>query len=142
MLKEFIVKQRAKNELIKAFLNMGLYKTYQKGNGRELKVYPKIHDVDFQKDKTQYVFTLVNGMDPKELEKKEYVLQQHFGKNIELDGDYKNFTLKIYKTSMPEKLKYNAKTITQNIRGLKLGIICGVDRNGQYVSFDLTKHPH
>ncbi|MGM0878709.1 MAG: FtsK/SpoIIIE domain-containing protein [Bacillota bacterium] len=30
----------------------------------------------------------------------------------------------------------------RTISRFKLGIICGQDRNGQYVSFDLLKQPH
>ncbi len=142
MLKEFIVKQRAKNELISAFSNMGLYKTYKKGNGRDLKTYPKIHSVDIQEDKTEYVFTLLNGLDPKELQKKEYVLIQHFGKNFKLEGEHKRFVLTIYHTSIEKELIYQTEEITQYVTTVSLPVICGKDRQGQYVVFDLLKQPH
>jgi S-DNA-T family DNA segregation ATPase FtsK/SpoIIIE len=81
-------------------------------------------------------------MDPKEVMKKEYVFKQTFGSNIELEGDYKRFILTIYKKTMPKELIYQQKEVMQNISRFKLGIICGQDRNGQYVSFDLLKQPH
>jgi len=143
VLKEFIAKQKAKTELIKAFGNMGLYKTYKSGE-KERKLYPKIHSVRFNyEEKTlEYVFTLLNGMDPKELDKKEYVITQHFGKNYTLEGDVKMFKLTVHTKTMPPELKYNFKNILPAIQDYNLGIIAGMDRHGQYVAFDLLKQPH
>lgn len=56
--------------------------------------------------------------------------------------DYKRFILTIYKTTMPKELIYKQEEVIRNISQLKLGIICGQDRNGQYISFDLLKQPH
>ncbi|MGM0876169.1 MAG: FtsK/SpoIIIE domain-containing protein [Bacillota bacterium] len=73
--------------------------------------------------------------------KKEYVFKRTFGSNIELEDDYKRFTLTIYQTTMPKELIYSHEEVIRNISRVKLGIICGQDRNGQYVSFDLLKQP-
>ncbi|MGM0878888.1 MAG: FtsK/SpoIIIE domain-containing protein [Bacillota bacterium] len=142
MFSEFIKRQKAKSDLNKCFMNAGLYKTYKNSSGRQFYSYPKIHAVVFKDDSIQYTFTLLNGMDPKEVMKKDYVFKQTFGSNIELEGDYKRFTLTIYKTTMPKELIYKQEEVIRNISQLKLGIICGQDRNGQYISFDLLKQPH
>ncbi|MGM0875332.1 MAG: FtsK/SpoIIIE domain-containing protein [Bacillota bacterium] len=43
---------------------------------------------------------------------------------------------------MPKELIYKQEELIRNISQIKLGIICGQDQNGQYVSFDLLKQPH
>jgi S-DNA-T family DNA segregation ATPase FtsK/SpoIIIE len=142
MFSEFIQRQKAKSDLNKCFMNAALYQTYKNSGGRQFHTYPKIHALEFKEDCTRYVFTLLNGMDPKEVMKKEYVFKQSFGSNIELEGDYKRFTLTIYKKSMAKELIYNAKEISQYVTSVSLGVICGQDRYGEYVYFDLLKQPH
>ncbi|MCM3165106.1 FtsK/SpoIIIE domain-containing protein [Metabacillus litoralis] len=142
MISEFIKRQKAKSDLNKCFMNAGLYKTYKNSSGRQFHSYPKIHEVVFKDDSTQYTFTLLNGMDPKEVMKKEYVFMQSFGSGIELEGDFKRFILTLHKKAMPKELIYKAEEIIQFLSLHKLGVICGQDRYGEYVTFDLLKQPH
>jgi DNA segregation ATPase FtsK/SpoIIIE, S-DNA-T family len=137
---EFIQCQRAKSELRKAFNNAGLFIQYKNGD-KEMKIFPKIHSVEIDEEQTQYVFTLLNGMDPKEVSKKEYVFMQHFGENIELDGDHKTFTLTIYRKTFPKELKYNYDAILPVIDGLNLPIVAGMDRHGQWHVYDAINEP-
>jgi len=138
---EFIECQRAKSALKKAFYNAGLFISYKNGD-KTYKIFPKIHSVKIDDDRTEYVFTLLNGMDPKEVAKKEYVFMQHFGENIELDGNHKTFTLTIYRKTFPRNLRYNYSEIFPFIEGLALPIICGMNRHGQYVAYDAISEPH
>lgn len=142
MISEFIQRQKAKSDLNKCFVNAGLYQTYKNSGGRQFHTTPKIQSIEFKEDCTRYVFTLLNGMDPKEVMKKEYVFMQSFGSNIELEGDFKRFILTIHKKKMPKELIYKEKEIIEYLSTLKLGIICGQDRYGEYVAFDLLKQPH
>ncbi|NNU88687.1 DNA translocase FtsK [Geobacillus sp. MR] len=138
---EFIECQRLKAQLKKAFHSAGLYIPYKSGD-KEIKIFPKIHSVKIDDDQTEYVFTLINGMDPKEVTKKEYVFMQHFGENIMLDGDHKTFTLTVYRKTFPRNLPYNYSEILPAIDGLALPIICGMDRHGKYVAYDAINEPH
>jgi DNA segregation ATPase FtsK/SpoIIIE, S-DNA-T family len=138
---EFIERQRAKSALKKAFYNAGLFISYKNGD-KTYRIFPKIHSVKIDDDQTEYVFTLRNGMDPKEVTKKEYVFMQHFGEHIELDGDHKTFTLTIYRKTFPRNLQYNYSEIFPAIEGLALPIICGMNRHGQYVVYDAINEPH
>jgi DNA segregation ATPase FtsK/SpoIIIE, S-DNA-T family len=138
---EFIERQRAKSALKKAFYNAGLFISYKNGD-KTYKIFPKIHSVDITEDQTEYVFTLKNGMDPKEVMKKEYVFMQHFGENIKLDGNHKTFTLTIYRTTFPRNLQYNYPDIKPHLEGLTLPIICGMNRHGQYIAYDAISEPH
>lgn len=138
-----VAKIHEKSQLKKAFKNAGLINKYKSGD-KEIIIYPKIHAVqfDYKDKKTVYTFSLLNGMDPKEVKKKEYVFQQHFGRNIEIEGDLKKFVLTVYQVSMPDELTYNFKQIQPVIAPFKLGIIAGMNRNGEYIAFDLLKQPH
>ena len=142
-LKEYFFKQKIKSKLLDCFRSSGLFFTNQRSN-RIIYIYPKIHAINHkEKEKiTEITFTLLNGMDPKEVSKKEFVFQQYFGKSIDIDGDLKKYVLTIYESSMPKELKYNFNDIHLIIAPFKLGIICGKDRNGKYIAFDLLKQPH
>lgn len=96
MLEGFSKRQKARNELNQCFMNMGLLKTYKNSSGNQYYAYPIINAVKFNEESTQFVFTLLNEMDPKELMNKEDIIKQSFGQNIELEGDNKRFTLTIH----------------------------------------------
>lgn len=140
MVVNWFVKKQLKSRLNKAFYNAGLYIKYRSGD-REIPIYPKIHSAIETDDKIEFVFTLLNGMDPKEVTRKEYVFKQHFGKNIELDGDHKTFTITVYRTTFPKKLKYDYDAILPVIKGLNLPIVAGMDKHGQWHVFDAINEP-
>lgn len=144
MLRKLIYRAKARRELIKAFRSAGLCRIYKSKGGSDRVSYPIIHDVHFdEKEKSlRYVFTLLNGMDPKEVAKKEYVFRQHFGRNVELRGDLKRYVLTIYSEAMTAELAYKAQEISEVVKSHGVGIICGKDRLGRYVAFDLRKQPH
>jgi DNA segregation ATPase FtsK/SpoIIIE, S-DNA-T family len=143
MIKTFIRYQSAKAKLRRCFKYAGLIYKYKNGD-KDVTVYPKIHDVKFdtEKQSIRYVFTLVNGTDPKEVLKKEYVFNQFFGKNIELEGDYKKFELTVYQKGWVKELTYNYKDLETSIQGLKVPIVCGKDRNGNWIVYDAITEPN
>ncbi len=129
-------KLSARRKLIKSFKSAGLYLTI--GDNR---IYPRIHSVKLTEQATEYVFTLPNGLDPAIIKKNHFAFVQHFGKGIELEGEYKRFTLSI-KARKPATLPYDFEAIKPHVSAYKLGIICGIVRCGQYKAFDMTKQPH
>jgi DNA segregation ATPase FtsK/SpoIIIE, S-DNA-T family len=139
--REFLKRQRAKKELRKAFSAAGLYITYKSGD-KEIKIFPKIHSVKIDDDQTEYVFTLINGMDPKEVTKKEYVFQQVFGRNIKVEGDLKKFVLTIYKKTLPKRIPYRYNEIFPLINGLAMPIVCGKDIHGNWHVYDAKNNPN
>jgi DNA segregation ATPase FtsK/SpoIIIE, S-DNA-T family len=143
MLMTFIKNQSAKAKLRRCFKSAGLINKYKNGD-KEVTVYPKIHDVKFddEKQSIRYVFTLVNGTDPKEVMKREYVFNQFFGKNIELDGDYKKFELTVYERGLVNELTYKYKDIQEAIKGYKVPIVCGKDRNEKWTIYDAVVEPN
>ncbi|MED3549940.1 FtsK/SpoIIIE domain-containing protein [Cytobacillus praedii] len=128
---------KIRRKLIKTFKSGGIYLGTD-----ERPIFPKINNIKTNGYRTQIVFNLPNGLDPKSVVKKEYVFLQHFGKNIELEGEYKKFTLKIYHQSMPSTLKYNFADIQKACTDLLLPAVCGMDRTGEYIALDMLKHPH
>ncbi|MBT2615346.1 MULTISPECIES: FtsK/SpoIIIE domain-containing protein [unclassified Bacillus (in: firmicutes)] len=146
MLREFLFKSRAKSELIKAFRSAGLFKHYVSKGGNERTIYPQIHDIYLDKfDKSlRYTFTLLNGMDPKEIKKKEYVFKQHFGKSIEIEGDLKKFILTIHVKSLPKSVSYDFKEILQVIEqdNITFPIVAGKDIHNKLRLYDATNNPN
>lgn len=143
MIQTFIRNQKAKARLRRCFKSAGLIDKYKNGD-KEITVYPTIHDVkfDFDNKSIRYVFTIVNGTDPKDVQKKVYVFNQFFGKNIELDGDYKTFTFTVYQNGLVNELIYKYSEISTVIEGMKIPIVCGKDRNGNWIVYDAITEPN
>ncbi|WP_230200103.1 FtsK/SpoIIIE domain-containing protein [Bacillus niameyensis] len=111
-------------------------------DGTIRKVFPKIHSLKISNEILEYVFTLPNGLNPKLLKENYFVFLQHFGKSIELEGEFKKYVLTVYQQAMTSELTYNFEEFKESLKEHRLGIIAGLDRYGKYVSFDLLKQPH
>lgn len=134
-------KLKVRKKLIDAFKSGKIHLTYKAADNERL-IFPKIHSVNLAKETTTITFTLPNGLNPELLQKNYFAFQQHFGNGIELEGEYKKFELKIYNAPMPSELIYNFKSIKEIVNNYHLGVICGKNRQGVYVAFDLLKQPH
>lgn len=142
-MKMWLAKQRARAALMKVFRNGEIGNRYSYGSNSGL-VYPKIHSVNInQKEKNlTYVFSIPTGMDPKQIKKKEYCFMQVFGEQIEIKGDTKTFTLRVYLTHSSTLICYDADLFREQANKLRLPIVCGVDMNGAMVLYDMVDHPH
>jgi S-DNA-T family DNA segregation ATPase FtsK/SpoIIIE len=139
---EYFRTLRAKQTLKYAFTAAGLYQAKKLSNGKESRRYPKVHNVQLKDGHQRFVFTLLNGMDPKELKKKEFVFQQVFGRNIELKGDLKKYVLHVYAAEMKNHYIYSYPSIKEHLKRHSLPVSCGIDRHGEFVSFDMVQVPH
>lgn len=127
---------KARKRLISAFKNAGLFL-----GDAERPIYPSIKHVNAGENATAYTFTLPNGMDPALLKKNLYALQQTLGKNIEIDGEIKRFTLTVSHRTLPKKLPYNEAAIQTLVEGCSVPIVCGKDVAGNYVVYDAETEP-
>jgi DNA segregation ATPase FtsK/SpoIIIE, S-DNA-T family len=134
-------KIKARKQLVKAFKTAQIYISYSTDNG-ERYILPKIHSVSIDNHSTEYVFTLPTGVNPDLLRKNFYVFQQVFGKQIELDGEVKKFVLTVYNGSISNELTYRYDDIEQAIKGLKMPIMCGKNRYGEWVIYDAITEPN
>jgi DNA segregation ATPase FtsK/SpoIIIE, S-DNA-T family len=137
ILTEWRLKKRLKN----AFYNAGLYIPYKSGD-KVIPIYPRIHSADETDDKIEFVFTLKNGMDPKEVAKKEFVFQQTFGQYVEIKGDYKRFVLTVYKRIHNQTFGFNYVELEPLMLPFRLPIIAGKDKLGKIHVYDMAKNPH
>jgi DNA segregation ATPase FtsK/SpoIIIE, S-DNA-T family len=131
---------KARQKLIKAFKEGGIYKTI---GSDERKIYPKIHSIPNNKY-NYYTFTLLNGMDPKLLKKRFYVFQQVFGEGVYLEGEFKKFTLTIRESKKIDEVKYDYSTILEIIQKeeITLPIVCGCNEDGKLTIYDATNSPN
>ncbi|MEH7157494.1 FtsK/SpoIIIE domain-containing protein [Neobacillus drentensis] len=129
----------ARKNLFKAFRAGTIYKTF--GND-DKKIFPKIHSIRTTDHSTEFVFTLPTGLNPDLLKKNYFAFQQVFGERIKLEGEFKRFVLTQYQKGADKVLKFNTSEISELVTPYKLGIVCGKERTGQYVAFDLLKQPH
>ncbi|WP_088105230.1 FtsK/SpoIIIE domain-containing protein [Halalkalibacter urbisdiaboli] len=131
-----------RKKLVECFGVAGLYYLYESEKFKR-KIYPKIHSARNLEGRIEYVFTLLNGMDPKETKKKEYVFYQIFGRTLKIETDgIKKYILTIYAESLAKEIKWNWDVISPNLRGTKLPIYCGKDVNNEHVAYDMVKNPH
>lgn len=140
MIKQWLNKQRAKGELLKVFRTAEIGIPHGSGD-KKLFRHPKVNDVrfNFEQKTLTYVFTIPTGFDPKLIQKKRYVFEQVFSRNIELKGDLKTFTLTVFATYFPSEVTYNYESM--DLKG-KLPIPVGVDSHGRFFSYDMTENPH
>ncbi|WLR44494.1 FtsK/SpoIIIE domain-containing protein (plasmid) [Bacillus carboniphilus] len=141
-IKTLLQKFKARRELEYAFNVGGIYISKKNSGGKEIKRMPKIHEVTLFDDRTRYTFTLPNGYDPKEIDKKEYVFKQVFCRSLELKGDLKKYVLTVYKHKMTNEIKYNFCSIKGEIHEYKMPIYCGADRLGKNIIYDMSTKPH
>lgn len=127
-----------KSKLRECFRKSNLCLTYTMGSTKY--IYPKIHSIDYkeQENKTEIVWTLINGIDPREVKKKEYVFKQFFSKEITIDGDLKKFVLNIYHNPLPKKYKYKFNEFKPYIKDMKLPFILGRNITGQIEVIDIA----
>lgn len=130
-------KLQTRQRLVKAFKAAELYL-----GDIERPTFPKIQSTTISADSTAITFTLPNGLDPKLLTKNLYVFQQHFGKNIRLDGEIKRFTLTINKKSLPRELTYSYSATSHLLAGYDMPILCGKDSAGNYMVYDAITEPN
>ncbi|MDQ0257923.1 S-DNA-T family DNA segregation ATPase FtsK/SpoIIIE [Evansella vedderi] len=140
-----ILKERQlKSQLRKVFNAVGIYKEYQSYQDKK-KIYPKIHsarELD-NGNKIEFVFTLLNGMDPKEVKKKEYAFYQVFGSTLEIETDnIKKYTLTVYKKDIESRILWSYKKVKDLLKDYEVPVVAGVNKNNQYVTFDLIENPH
>ncbi|WP_374049110.1 FtsK/SpoIIIE domain-containing protein [Neobacillus sp. OS1-32] len=135
-------KLKARHKLIKAFRAGNIHLTYKMIDGTDRTILPKIHAVTINDSATTLIFTLPNGLNPDLLKKNFYVFQQHFGKNIELSGEIKRYTLRINHDSLPKVLPYNYATLQPHLEGVEMPIVCGKDSAGKWMIYDVITEPN
>jgi DNA segregation ATPase FtsK/SpoIIIE, S-DNA-T family len=147
-IKNYLYRVKMKDKLKNCFRAADLYKTVKVGD-RTVYIYPKIHSVTRKEDEnlTVIVFTLFNGLDPKEVKKKLYAFQQVFGKSIDLKGDTKQYKLYLYHKPLSTSLKYNYSEIDpyflkRDDEYFDFPIVVGQQKNGRYLVLELTDLPH
>ncbi|MEK4968533.1 FtsK/SpoIIIE domain-containing protein [Cytobacillus sp. FSL R7-0696] len=136
-LRELVASLNARKRLVNAFKSGEIYL-----GTAERPVFPKIHSVKIKAHSTQYTFSLPNGLNPDKLKRNYFAIMQHFGEQVRLDGEIKLFTLTVYAQALSNDMPYDIDEIREYVVKHKLGIICGKERAGEIVSFDLLKQPH
>ncbi|MED4017016.1 FtsK/SpoIIIE domain-containing protein [Sutcliffiella cohnii] len=142
-IKKWIKKKRFTDKINTCFKHSDLYQTYTNSGGKVTYIYPKIHAITEEEDKeiTEIVFTLQNGMNPKNITKYEYVFKQYFGRHIEFEGDVKKFVLRIFHNPLEETYAYRFEQFLPLMKKCKLPIIAGKDKLGNLHVFDMVANP-
>jgi DNA segregation ATPase FtsK/SpoIIIE, S-DNA-T family len=141
---DFIKKHKTKSRLLDCFRSAGLYLTLKRSD-KVIHVYPKIHAIVFKpkENSTEVTFTLLNGIDPKEISKKMFCFYQYFGRSIDLKGDIKKYTLTIYNKPLQSNLIYSYKELTPYLDRFEgFPIMTGQKKNGRYLILDALELPH
>ncbi|PDY14142.1 chromosome partitioning protein ParA [Bacillus pseudomycoides] len=101
-------------------------------------IYPEIRSIRLM-DYAEIVFTIPKGMNPEDVRKKEYVFKQYLSEYAELEGDLLKFVIRIVPNEI-KTVKYDYNTF--KIQKEKLPIVCGVNKYGKYMIYDMVEHPH
>lgn len=131
-------KLKARGKLIKALKTAEIYKSSKRGD-RTVYSFPKVRGVEITDDYTRYDITLLNGIDPKLLESKDWALKQVLGKNIEVSGKLKDFTITVHNKELPSLIRYNYQDFLPLIKKMKLPICVGKDIYSRYIIYDMAE---
>ncbi|MED4840421.1 FtsK/SpoIIIE domain-containing protein [Weizmannia sp. CD-2023] len=112
------------------------------GEEHEIKHFPAIVDFQENEEYFQYVFKLPLGLNPKEIQNKEYIFQQMFGKLYDLNGDGLTYNLKVFKKDIVKEFLYNYDEFAPIFSKFNLPIIAGKDIHGNIVAYDMISNPH
>lgn len=135
--KKYIYKARLQN----AFVVSGLFLEFKKGDNT-IKRYPSIAAAHETNEYVEYIFYLPQGLDPSELEKREYVFGQTFGEFYDLTGDGKKYSLKVFENVNQEIKLYDPAVIEQTLSKHGLPIIAGYDLFNNLLSYNMVTDPH
>lgn len=98
IMKEWYVKNKLKNELLKTFKLGGIYKEVTTPKGKQYKRYPFINEIniDYDTNIIEFVFDLKYGINPDVVFKQKWLFKQTLGEVIELNTyNDKHILLKI-----------------------------------------------
>ncbi|PFI14628.1 FtsK/SpoIIIE domain-containing protein [Bacillus cereus] len=139
IVKDWLNKQSLKHQLIEVFGKAGLYVDHQTRGGK-VPIYPKIHDISSTQEKVRYVFTIPNGLDPKNIEKKWFCFQQILGRNVAIEGDIKKFVLNVFHSDAGlQSYNYSYKKWQPLLKQHRLPVVVGRDQLGNMIVYDMAR---
>ncbi|PGK10529.1 cell division protein FtsK [Bacillus cereus] len=144
IVKDWLYKRNLKNQLIEVFEKAGLFVDHQTRGGK-VPIYPKIHSVSSTKENVRYVFTIPNGLDPKNIEKKWFCFQQILGRNVAIEGDIKKFVLNVFHSDAGlQPYNYSYKKWQPLLKQHRLPVVVGRDQFGNMIVYDMvdSNTPH
>lgn len=106
----------------------------------EVKKYPTIQRVTIHHDHVEAVFTLPHGLNPADVESRDWHFRQVFGEHVELDGNVRAFVMWVYKEDV-KKFAYDLEAARKATEGMALPIYAGRSRTGE-IAYDMAQHPH
>ncbi|ARJ20129.1 cell division protein FtsK [Bacillus mycoides] len=144
IIKEWLHKRSLKHQIIEVFQKAGLYTEHQTRGGK-VPIYPNVQNISFTKENVRYVFTIPNGLDPQNIEKKWFCFQQILGRNVAIEGDIKKFVLHVFHSDAGLKpYDYRYKTWQPLLKECCLPVVVGRDQFGKMIVYDMvdSNTPH
>jgi S-DNA-T family DNA segregation ATPase FtsK/SpoIIIE len=139
-LKVWLQKRKYKHQLETVFRKAKLYDEHVTRGGK-VPVYPKIHDILEQKRiSVRYTFTLPNGVDPAQIQKKWFCFQQILGQNLMIQGSVKKFILHVFFSDAGLKqYAYRYKHWRPLLQEYRLPVVVGRDQFGKMIVYDMVE---
>lgn len=137
-MKEWLKKRKYRYQLEEVFKKAKLYDEHVTRGGK-MPIYPKIHDIFEEKESVRYTFTLPNGVDPAQIQKKWFCFQQILGKNLMIEGDIKKFVLHVFHSNAGFKqYNYRYKQWLPLLKSCRLPVVVGKDQFGKHIVYDMV----
>ncbi|HDX9577650.1 TPA: DNA translocase FtsK [Bacillus pseudomycoides] len=137
-LREWLQKRKYRYQLETVFQKAKLYDEHMTRGGK-IPIYPTIHDISKQNKSVRYTFTLPNGVDPAQIQKKWFCFQQILGKNLLIEGDIKKFVLHVFHSNAGlEQYTYKYKQWLPLLKECRLPVVVGRDQFEKQIVYDMT----
>jgi len=143
-MKGWLKKKKYKYQLEEVFKKAKLYDEHMTRGGK-VPIYPTIHDVYEGKESVRYTFTLPNGVDPAQINKKWFCFQQILGENLMMEGTIKKFVLHVFHSNTSlQPYDYSYKQWQPLLKPYRLPVVVGRDQFGNVIVYDMvdSNTPH
>ncbi|PGD99979.1 FtsK/SpoIIIE domain-containing protein [Bacillus pseudomycoides] len=138
-MKEWLKKRKYRYKLEEAFKKAKLYDEHVTRGGK-MPIYPKIHDIFEEKESVRYTFTLPNGVDPAQIQKKWFCFQQVLGRNLMIQGNVKKFVLHVFFSDAGlQQYTYRYKQWQPLLQEYRLPVVVGLDQFGKMIVYDMVE---
>lgn len=136
-----------RHKMTKAFMaaqiGIKVKKTDFNGKSYEILKMPKIMRISKTGNELRVAFRLPIGLNPSELEKKEFVFRQLFGENARLVKNSELYYTMIVDNALSSMIPYDFVSVRKEFKRIKgLPVFAGFNREGKAIAYDMKMKPH
>lgn len=131
-----------RRKLIHVFRMGGMSLTIAGYKGKQVKVFPVVPSIRMFANRMEALIKLPKGMDPKQVQEKEWLFRQMFGAGAELEQseDAASYVLRVYSVSI-QAYDYDQEEVAAAVHGMSLPVFVG-KTHSETIAYNMVENPH